>query len=327
MVIYCKFFSIVVIKMVANITTIISAEILDVELDLTNFLEWKEKLVEVLKVNGIHYVIEQPFPTYDARGMTPERYRSWALHKYLVTEFILKSILESWRGRFITFEPQAHLSSLEDKCAGFRPLCQTGGNGVDELTNSMSDLKLITPRKSCLEIELLEAQRRIYSVKMDKNTSIRSHVDMMSGLFFTIERLGGSIKESVTIALVLNSLHKDYEGFKMHYLFHQKESTFCELVELLMKCEKILKFNQNPSNVRCTKFKKVGKGKKSKVASSSTPGGHLAPSKSKMKRNASLSTSQCFNCNQIGHYKRDCPKRKEEKKDENVASTSGTKEK
>ena len=159
MVIYCKFFSIVVIKMVANITTIISAEILDVELDLTNFLEWKGKLVEVLKVNGIHYVIEQPFPSYDARGMTPERYRSWALHKYLVTEFILKSIPENWRGRFITFESHALLSHLGDRCrAGFQPKCQTGGKRVDELANSMSDLKLITPHKSCLENKLLEVQ-------------------------------------------------------------------------------------------------------------------------------------------------------------------------
>ncbi|XP_056689417.1 uncharacterized protein [Spinacia oleracea] len=145
---------------------------------------------------------------------------------------------------------------------------------------------------------------------------------MMIGLFFTSERLGGFVKELIDIALVLNSLHRDYERFKMHYLFNQKENTFSELMEMLEKFEKFLKFKQDPLNVKCTKFKKISKGKKSKAASSSTLGGQEAPSKRKMKENTYPSTAQCFCCSEIAHYKRNCPKIKEDEKDGNVASPS-----
>ncbi|XP_056698111.1 uncharacterized protein [Spinacia oleracea] len=72
--------------------------------------------------------------------------------------------------------------------------------------------------------------------------------------------------------------------------------------------------------------KKVPEKIQRKGASPSTSGRQVAPSKKKMKKDRSPSTSQCFNCNEIGHYKQDFPKLKEEKKDGNVASPSGTKE-
>ncbi|XP_021862080.2 uncharacterized protein [Spinacia oleracea] len=208
--------------------TIKGSEILDTELNLTNFLEWERKLIKVLNANDMDYVVKHPFPSYYAKDMTPERCR-------------------------VRYQPNG----------------QEVGSKVDKLSNSMRNLRLITPRESCLRDELHEAQNRIVKANIEKNTPVRNHVNMMVGLFNRIEALGGSIKEPIVIAFMLNYLHTDYERFKMHYLFNKKENTFSELLDMLGKYEIFLgKLKYEPLNVKCSKFKKVNKGKKGKVASS-----------------------------------------------------------
>ena len=67
----CLFFSIVVFNMANNNQNIIMGSELMVKLNLTNFLEWEAKLVEIVKLNGLEYVLSHPMPSYYARDMTP----------------------------------------------------------------------------------------------------------------------------------------------------------------------------------------------------------------------------------------------------------------
>ena len=61
-------------NMANNNQNIIMGSELMVKLNLTNFLEWEAKLVEIVKLNGLEYVLSHPMPSYYARDMTPERF-------------------------------------------------------------------------------------------------------------------------------------------------------------------------------------------------------------------------------------------------------------
>ena len=67
----CLFFTIVVLTMANNNQNIIMGSELMVKLNLANFLEWEAKLVEIVKLNGLEYVLSHPMPSYYARDMTP----------------------------------------------------------------------------------------------------------------------------------------------------------------------------------------------------------------------------------------------------------------
>ena len=218
MVIYCKFFSIVVINMAAIKTKLKVTKILDVKLNLSNFLDWERKLRQVLRWNNIEYVVDHPIPSYYSKDMTPEKHYTWANHVSLVMDLILGSIPNDWSARFVAYEPWALLRHLSDICRGrFQHSGQHVDQNVFELVNSFEDLKLNAPLGCCFDVERQKARERVIDLEMTERTPIRTHTKKMVGLLNRVELLGDPFPDSAAAGILLNSLHPGYKKFKLLY--------------------------------------------------------------------------------------------------------------
>ena len=113
----------------------------------------------------------------------------------------------------------------------------------------------------------------------------------------------------------------------MNYNMHSMEKTLTELHGMLKKAEQTLKDVGKHDMLMVRKgkpFKRAGKKKSFKGKKKKFPPKSKSAKGSKDKKAASSkSDSECFYCKKKGHWKRDCLKFKEDKKNDNVASSSG----
>ncbi|XP_056692513.1 uncharacterized protein [Spinacia oleracea] len=122
------------------------------------------------------------------------------------------------------------------------------------------------------------------------------------------------ISERMAVSILLNSLHSGFGRFKQLYLSEPREETVAEFVHLVRKAEIVL--DCEAKGLLKAKGRPLKKGGKSK-----------GNAESRKKTKLDKSTSSCLYCDGIGHYKRECPKLKEDQKNGTVVPSSGTKKK
>ncbi|KAK9713862.1 hypothetical protein RND81_06G055600 [Saponaria officinalis] len=172
-----------------------------------------------------------------------------------------------------------------------------------------------------------DGHRKLLECKLAKEKTVGPHVFNLIGHFQIMETLGFPYPEELAIDIVINSLHEGFKSLRMNFCMQGGNTTLKELHVMLIQAER------NPPNeperehkdvliVRKGKsFKKVGVGPYSKkdkgneVVKSASLGKAKANSKPKV-----AAEYECFYCKEIGHWKRNCPKYLEDKK--NGASTS-----
>ncbi|XP_021754580.1 uncharacterized protein LOC110719907 [Chenopodium quinoa] len=71
--------------------------------------------------------------------------------------------------------------------------------------------------------ERFETHRQIVESKLKKGELIRPHVLKMIGLFENMESLDAEYSNEMAIDIVLHSLHKGYDKFKMNCNMHSME--------------------------------------------------------------------------------------------------------
>ncbi|XP_021746053.1 uncharacterized protein LOC110711925 [Chenopodium quinoa] len=113
---------------------------------------------------------------------------------------------------------------------------------------------------------------------------------------------------------------------------HNMEKTLTELHGMLKQAEQTLKDEGKHDMLMVKKgksFKRLGKkkGYKGKGKKTFPPKPKATKGDKQKKVTYSPSDSKCFYCKKKGHCKWDCLKLKEDKKNDTVASKSGTKEK
>ncbi|KAF5766701.1 putative RNA-directed DNA polymerase [Helianthus annuus] len=173
--------------------------------------------------------------------------------------------------------------------------------------------------------ERFEVMRSLITCRMQEGTSVSAHVLKMKSFVDQLERLNAPLSNELATDVILNSLPNSYHQFVMNYNMNGWERTIPELHQMLKTAETNIPTKGNPvlaiREGRITKKKQSkGKGKASKQDKGK--GKKVATPKAKPHKDA-----KCFHCDEIGHWKRNCPKYLAELKLKKlqIGESSGTK--
>ncbi|CAA0819636.1 Unknown protein, partial [Striga hermonthica] len=158
-----------------------------------------------------------------------------------------------------------------------------------------------------------EAMRKIMSSVMPEVASVREHVLKMMEYLNEIDVLGGIIDlGEAKIDIILHSLPKSYDNFRMNAIMNKKGYTLAELLTDLVAAEGLMgrgaqahvSVKVGPSSSKGGKKKKQVQKKSGGTRRSSGSGGSkaVAPSGGVVKPKG-----KCFKCNKRVHWKSDCP--------------------
>ena len=123
------------------------------------------------------------------------------------------------------------------------------------------ELKLIFQANA--RIERYEVSNKLYSCKMEENSSVSEHILRMSGYHNHLTQLGVNVPNDSVIDRVLQSPPPSYKSFAMNYNMQGMDKTIPELFAMLKAVEvEIKKEHQVLMVNKTTSFKKKRKGKK-----------------------------------------------------------------
>ena len=119
------------------------------------------------------------------------------------------------------------------------------------------ELKLIFQANA--RIERYEVSNKLYSCKMEENSSVSEHILKMSGYHNHLTQLGVNLPDDSVIDRVLQSLTPSYKSFVMNYNIQRMDKTIPELFAMLKAVEvEIKKEHQVLMVNKTTSFKKKG---------------------------------------------------------------------
>ena len=151
---------------------------------------------------------------------------------------------------------------------------------------------------------------------MEENSYVSEHILRMSRYHNHLTQLGVNLPDDCVIDIVLQSLPSSYKGFLMNYNMQGMEKTIPELFAMLKAAEvEIKKEHQVLMVNKTTSFKKKGKWKKK---GNFKKNGKQVAAQEKKPKSRPKSDTECFYCKQTGHWKRNCTKYLEDKKDGKV---------
>ncbi|KAJ9561554.1 hypothetical protein OSB04_006714 [Centaurea solstitialis] len=260
----------------------------------SNFLDWERNLMIVLRHERKWYVLEEPL------GEAPPANAPAAARN----------------------AHKKHSDDLLDVAclmlATMSPDLQTGliNTNAYDMIRQLRDMFQTQART-----ERYDATKAFNECKMVKGTSVSDHVMKMKRHLDHLERLGHPVPLQLATDTILNSLSQDYRPFVVNYNMNNMEKTIAELHSMLKTAE------LNMGNKNKTKdvlmVKDGGVKKKNGHASTSKGKGPVqaiqsAPKKGKgkgrgkkVKPNKARTENRCFICNEIGHWRQNCPKRHE----------------
>ncbi|KAD5962114.1 hypothetical protein E3N88_13587 [Mikania micrantha] len=271
--------------------------ILDKEkLNGSNFIDWHRNLRIVLKADKKQYVLEKAIPDEPPANATQAVKKAWEKH----------------------VDDSAEVS------------CLMLATMIPELQKNLEDLAafdMITQLKEMFQEqahhERFETMKSLMGCQMQEGSSVSTHVLKMKSYIDQLERLGFSLSIELAGDMILNSLPKSFDHFIMNYNMNGWEKSITELHKMLKTAEvnipsktsPVLMINEGRIKKPNNKGKNIrGKGKgKAKVVVPKQPS-------KKIEKDA-----KCFHCEEMGHWKRNCPKYLAElkKAKSSGASTSG----
>ncbi|KAJ9566876.1 hypothetical protein OSB04_002842 [Centaurea solstitialis] len=259
-----------------------------------NFLDWERNLMIVLRHERKWYVLEEPLgeaPPANAPAAARNAHKKHSDDLLDVACLMLATMSPDLQAGLINTNAYDMIRQLRDM---FQTQART---------------------------ERYDATKAFNECKMVRGTSVSDHVMKMKRHLDHLERLGHPVPLQLTTNTILNSLSEDYRPFVVNYNMNNMEKTIAELHSMLKTAE------LNMGNKNKTKdvlmVKDGGVKKKNGQASTSKGKGPVqaiqsAPKKGKgkgkgkkVKPNKARTENRCFICNEIGHWRQNCPKRHE----------------
>ncbi|KAJ9553286.1 LOW QUALITY PROTEIN: hypothetical protein OSB04_017331 [Centaurea solstitialis] len=241
----------------------------------SNFLDWERNLMIVLRHERKWYVLEEPLGEAPPAS-APAAARN--AHKKHTDDLLDVACL-----MLATMSP--------DLQAG---LINTNAYDMIRQLRDMFQTQARTER--------YDATKAFNECKMIKGTSVSDHVMKMKRHLDHLERLGHPVPLQLATDTILNSLSEDYRPFVVNYNMNNMEKSIAELHSMLKTAE-LNMGNKNKTKdvlmvpvqaVQSAPKKGKGKGKGKKV-----------------KPNKARTENRCFTCNEVGHWRQNCPKRHE----------------
>ncbi|KAJ9542724.1 hypothetical protein OSB04_029230, partial [Centaurea solstitialis] len=260
----------------------------------SNFLDWERNLMIVLRHERKWYVLEEPLgeaPPANAPAAARNAHKKHSDDLLDVACLMLATMSPDLQAGLINTNAYDMIHQLRDM---FQTQART---------------------------ERYDATKAFNECKMVRGTSVSDHVMKMKRHLDHLERLGHPVPLQLATDTILNSLSEDYRPFVVNYNMNNMEKTIAELHSMLKTAE------LNMGNKNKTKdvlmVKDGGVKKKNGQASTSKGKGPVqaiqsAPKKGKgkgkgkkVKPNKARTENRCFICNEIGHWRQNCPKRHE----------------
>nr|GEV80714.1 hypothetical protein [Tanacetum cinerariifolium] len=168
--------------------------------------------------------------------------------------------------------------------------------------------KNTTSRAGGSEQELLQATRDFHSCRQEEGQSV--YVLKMKSYIDNLERLGHPVSLGLGVSLILIGLRKEYDGFVQNYNMHGMGKTVNELHAMLKLHEQTMP----KSNAPALNAIRAGKEKFAPKPKIPHPPKREIPQR-----------TICHECEEIGHWKRNCPQYLAElmKKKKNTTSGAG----
>ncbi|KAJ9565140.1 hypothetical protein OSB04_001106 [Centaurea solstitialis] len=260
----------------------------------SNFLDWERNMMIVLRHERKWYVLEEPLgeaPPANAPAAARNAHKKHSDDLLDVACLMLATMSPDLQAGLINTNAYDMIRQLRDM---FQTQART---------------------------ERYDATKAFNECKMVKGTSVSDHIMKMKRHLDHLERLGHPIPLQLATDTILNSLSEDYRPFVVNYNMNNMEKSIAELHSMLKTVELNLG-NKNKTKdvlmVRDGGVKKKnghastskGKGQVQAVQSAPKKGKGKGKGK-KVKPNKARTENRCFTCNEVGHWRQNCPKRHE----------------
>ncbi|KAL8480486.1 hypothetical protein ACS0TY_027138 [Phlomoides rotata] len=163
----------------------------------------------------------------------------------------------------------------------------------------------------------LYVKQKLLDFRMDDGKDLNEQLDIFNRYIDELEDLDVKMEDDDKALMLLNALPKSLDNFKDSVLFGNQDRVGYDSVLTAVKT-KILRVQgrdakadkkaHDPAESLNIKFKKGKKFQKGK-------GGQLDKGKNKSKESGFVERRKCYNCNKIGHLKKNCTEKKGNKGD------------
>ncbi|KAL8516313.1 hypothetical protein ACS0TY_014829 [Phlomoides rotata] len=163
----------------------------------------------------------------------------------------------------------------------------------------------------------LYVKQKLLDFRMSDGKDLNEQLDTFNMYIDDLEDLDVKMDDDDKALMLLNALPKSLDSFKDSVLFGNQDGVSYDTVLTVVKTKilrvqgrdvKAEKKAHDPAKSLNIKFKKGKKYQKGK-------GGQLDKGKNKYKDSGFVERRKCYNCNKIGHLKKDCPEKKGNKCD------------
>ncbi|KAJ9543742.1 LOW QUALITY PROTEIN: hypothetical protein OSB04_023449 [Centaurea solstitialis] len=262
-----------------------------------NFLDWERNLMIVLRHERKWYVLEDPLgeaPPANAPAAARNAHKKHSDDLLDVACLVLATMSPDLQAGLINTNAYDMICQLRDM---FQTQART---------------------------ERYDATKSFNECKMIKGTSVSDHVMKMKRHLDHLERLGHPVPLQLATDTILNSLSEDYRPFVVNYNMNNMEKSIAELQSMLKTAELNMGTKNKTKDVLMVRDEGVKKkhghtstsnGKGPVQAVQSAPKVHSKGKGKgkgkKVKPNKARTENRCFTCNEVGHWRQNCPKRHE----------------